>query len=99
VPFPSGPWYNYYMSEMEKAWRAVQESSLSSYMDQVKTQVRRMNTTAFGVPQNVGGVCSRCQTNRSVIWVEELEGFRCSTCLRGRFGNPVGRPPRPVEEE
>jgi hypothetical protein len=87
------------MSEMEEALRKVRESSMTSFLDQVKTQVRRMNTTAFGVPMDAGGYCGRCQSNRAVIWVEELGGFRCSTCLRGRFGNPVGRPPRPVEEE
>jgi hypothetical protein len=72
---------------------------MASYLQQVRTSVRKMNATVYGVPQRAGGFCGKCHQGRMVQWVEDLEDFRCTTCLRGRFGNAVGRPSHPVEEE
>ena len=38
----------------------------------------------WGLQRKTGGHCDKCDEDRLVIWVQELQGFRCSTCLYPR---------------
>jgi len=47
----------------------------------------------YGVRLDDGGRCDRCKKPRAVVWVQELEEYRCSSCLAGttdRRGRPRG---------
>lgn len=38
-------------------------------------------TSLWGMRRDDGGHCDGCDRDRLVLWVEELGGFRCSSCL------------------
>jgi hypothetical protein len=35
----------------------------------------------WGLRRNDNGRCDKCEKDRLVVWVEELDGFRCGLCL------------------
>jgi hypothetical protein len=57
----------------------------------------------WGVRNEDDGQCGRCFRHKAVVWVDELDGFRCGSCLAGtgeRRGRPKGskNTPRSAED-
>jgi hypothetical protein len=64
---------------------------------------RKIMMALLGVPKSIGGreagVCDKCNRNRAVAWVHELEGFRCSHCLADVQSLGMGDVSQDITEE
>jgi len=62
-------------------------------------ELQKFQMAVYGRRLDDGGVCDSCGKHRAVVWVQELEGGRCSSCLAGTTdgrGRPRG-PRRPSQ--
>jgi hypothetical protein len=65
-------------------------------------EFHKFQMSVYGRKMENGGVCGSCSRHRAVVWVEELEDFRCSSCLCGmsdRRGRPKGSKVLPRSQE
>ena len=51
--------------------------------------LERFHMIVYGKSYGEGGRCDWCKRKRSVVWVSEMQCFRCSSCLAEAI-DPVG---------